>query len=120
MVRFFPYCPRLPVVPSTCGTFDQSEARLCEDLARALVFGAKYRPRASSTRLGRVVVVVAVVAAWLPPCALAQLRTVTIDNLKPRLDTQGNIVDAHDGTVQVRCVQRSWEWAWQQCGVQRL
>ncbi len=55
-------------------------------------------------------VVVAVVAAWLP-FALAQLRTVTIDNLKPRLDTQGNIVDAHDGTVQVRCVQRLWVWA---------
>ncbi len=31
----------------------------------------------------------------------ADLRNVTIDNTKPRVDVNGVIVDAHDGTVQV-------------------
>ena len=30
----------------------------------------------------------------------AVLRNVTIDNLKPRLDVNGVIIDAHDGSVQ--------------------
>ncbi len=28
-------------------------------------------------------------------------RTVTFNNLKPRLDINGNIIDAHDGSIQV-------------------
>ncbi len=41
--------------------------------------------------------------------ALGQLRNVTIDNTKPRVDINGMIVDAHDGTVQVplRCPLRA-------------
>ena len=29
----------------------------------------------------------------------AHTQTITIDNAKPRYDTEGNIVDAHDGRV---------------------
>ena len=41
----------------------------------------------------------------LPPlllaCLLGAVRPVTIDNLTPRRDTSGNIVNAHDGHVFV-------------------
>lgn len=38
--------------------------------------------------------------AGLVALAAAAIRTVTINNLAPRLDSSGVIIDAHDGSIQ--------------------
>jgi hypothetical protein len=56
------------------------------------------------------------VAAWFLLCVVRAGPVVTISNVKPRLDTQGNVVNAHSGNVvQFNAIWHMYGTAYQQC-----